>query len=48
MIDWIAHHAPVMGLLIFLIFFIGAIAWTFRPGAREQYRQHGHIPFKER
>ncbi len=46
MIDWLAHHAPIIGLFIFLTFFIVAVAWTFRPGAREKYRKDAHIPLR--
>jgi len=34
-------------LLFFFLFFCGATLWTFRPGGKKDYLEHGEIPFKE-
>lgn len=47
MIDWVAHHAGLIGLLFFFLFFTGTAAWVFRPGARDSYMDKARIPLKE-
>ncbi|MCB9987860.1 MAG: cbb3-type cytochrome c oxidase subunit 3 [Rhodospirillales bacterium] len=47
MIDWIAEHAGVIGLLFFVTFFSGVVIWVFRPGSTEQYKADSQIPLKE-
>ncbi|MCF8495566.1 MAG: cbb3-type cytochrome c oxidase subunit 3 [Alphaproteobacteria bacterium] len=42
-----SHHAGVIGLLFFFIFFVAMIAWLFRPGSKEQYKEDAQIPFKD-
>lgn len=36
-----------IGLIFFFVFFCAAVAWTFRPGAKGQYKQHGDIPLND-
>lgn len=33
-------------LVFFFLFFVGVIAWVFRPGSKEKYRNWGKIPLK--
>ncbi len=33
-------------LLLLVIFFIGVIAWAFRPGSRAVHRDQADIPFR--
>jgi cytochrome c oxidase cbb3-type subunit 4 len=33
-------------LLAMVLFFIGAIAWVFRPGARQTHEDSANIPFR--
>jgi len=37
----------LIGLLFFFIFFLMMVAWTYRPGARNAYRQIANIPLKD-
>jgi len=46
MIDWIAQHAGVLGLLFFFTFFTVMALWVYRPGARSSYQKHASIPLK--
>lgn len=39
--------AGLIGLLFFFVFFVAITAWTFRPGAKKNYKDHGDIPLKE-
>ena len=41
------HFADSWGLVYLLILFLGAIAFTFRPGSREAARKIAEIPLKE-
>ena len=41
------HFADSWGLIYLVVLFIGAIAFTFRPGSREAARKIAEIPFKE-
>ena len=47
MIDFITDHAGMIGLLFFFFFFVAVAMWTFRPGAKENYKKHAHIPLEE-
>ena len=37
----------LIGLLFFFTFFCAVALWTFRPGAKKQYQDHGNIPLQE-
>ena len=37
----------IAGLLFFLVFFLGVLAWTFRPGSRRKFEDASRIPLKE-
>ncbi|HBR68446.1 MAG TPA: hypothetical protein DEA55_03625 [Rhodospirillaceae bacterium] len=39
--------AGVAGLLLFFIFFVVMAVWTFRPGAKDKYKDDSNIPFRE-
>lgn len=41
------HFADSWGLLFLLIFFIGVIFFTFRPGSRKSADEASKIPLKE-
>ena len=47
MLDWITHHAGVIGLLFFFIFFVLMTLWVYRPGAKKKYQDKANIPFKK-
>ena len=40
-------NAGMIGLLIFVIFFIGILIWVFRPGSTKHYKDAGQIPLEE-
>ncbi|MGE4313750.1 MAG: CcoQ/FixQ family Cbb3-type cytochrome c oxidase assembly chaperone [Pseudobdellovibrionaceae bacterium] len=45
MIDFLSHHAGLIGLLFFFTFFILVLVSVFRPGMKEQAKKHANIPF---
>lgn len=40
--------AGLIGLLFFFIVFCTIVLWTFRPWAKEKYKDHGRIPLEEK
>lgn len=47
MIDFLAKHAGLIGLLFFFSFFCAVTLWVVRPGAKALYKNSASIPFKE-
>lgn len=47
MMDWLAGHAGVIGLLFFFSFFVGVVFWAFRPGSKDRYSADARIPLNE-
>ena len=47
MMDFVTHHAGLIGLLFFFTFFCAVALWTFRPGARAAYQKQAQIPLEE-
>lgn len=49
MMDFLADRSLMgtISLLFFFIFFAGVLAWVFRPGSAEKYRELGHIPLND-
>ena len=47
MMDFIAHHAGLIGLLFFFTFFIVLLGWLFRPGSSRDYILKANIPLNE-
>jgi cytochrome c oxidase cbb3-type subunit 4 len=49
--DWLRHFSDtdlaVVGMLIFLIFFVGVFLWTFRKSAGQIYDKLSKIPLEE-
>ncbi len=45
--DWLYHHAPVIGLLFFVIFFTGMAIWVFRPVTKKTYGDYAQIPLND-
>ena len=37
----------VLGLVLFFGFFLGMLAWVFRPGSRHRYDAAARMPFAE-
>ena len=37
----------IFGLVFFFVFFLGVLAWVFRPGAAANYRKWARIPLDE-
>lgn len=46
MSPWLFMHPGLFGLLFFFVFFMGMVAWVYRPGAAQAYRERGNIPLK--
>ena len=44
MIDWLANHAGVTGLLFFFVVFGAIVFWAFHPSNKEKLEQHKFIP----
>lgn len=40
-------YVGLAGLLFFFAFFCVATFWTFRPGAKNKYKDHANIPMRE-
>ena len=47
MIDWLATHAGISGLLFFFFVFSGVIIWAYRPSMKESLEAHKFIPLEE-
>lgn len=48
--EFIDQYGNIIGtamLVFFFVFFIGVIAWVFRPGSGRKYRKWGRIPLDE-
>ena len=44
--EQLRHFADSWGLLLMTLFFVAAMAWALRPGARQSYREQADIIFK--
>ncbi len=45
--EFINEYGNVIGiaaLLFFFLFFIGVLAWVYRPGAKDKYKKWSRIP----
>ena len=47
MIDFIAKHAAIIGLLFFFLFFIAVIISLYLPGNKKKFEDYKNIPLKE-
>lgn len=47
MIDWLAQHAGMIGLLLFVTMFLIFAAWAYAPSNKERMKQDAEIPFRE-
>ena len=47
MMDWVSHHAGMIGLLFFFAFFMVLLCWVFRPGSKAGYDAKARIPLNE-
>lgn len=47
MIDAFIHNAPLIGLLIFFLFFCLVLVWMARPGMKRKLESHARIPLEE-
>lgn len=47
MIDWLAHHAPMAGLMFFFVFFVCVAVWLYWPSFRTNVEPFGLIPLNE-
>lgn len=47
MLDWLAAHAGMIGLLFFFTFFVLMTGWVFRPGSKQKYQANAYIPLNE-
>ncbi|MCB1561972.1 MAG: cbb3-type cytochrome c oxidase subunit 3 [Alphaproteobacteria bacterium] len=46
-LDFLAAHAGVIGIIFFFTFFCLVTLWTFRPGAGAVYRKYAQLPLEE-
>jgi cbb3-type cytochrome oxidase subunit 3 len=37
----------IVGLIIFVAFFVGILIWVLRPGAKAKFQDHANIPLKD-
>ena len=44
--SWMRQFADSWMLLAMTLFFLGVIAWAFRPGSRQTHRDTSNIPFR--
>lgn len=47
MMDMLASHAGVIGLLFFFFVFVGIALWAFRPGRKNVIESYKYIPLSE-
>ncbi len=47
MMDFLAHHAGLIGLIFFFVFFCANCLWVFRPGTKALYKNFSRIPLEE-
>lgn len=47
MIDIIATHAPMIGLLFFFTLFLGVACWALKPSNRMKFQNYSEIPLNE-
>jgi cbb3-type cytochrome oxidase subunit 3 len=47
MIDFMTQYAGMIGLLLFVSFFIGAIIWAFLPQQKQLLESYRFLPFQE-
>lgn len=45
--DWLVQHAPMIGLLIFVVFFAAVAVWVYAPGSSDKFKKYSNIPFDE-
>ncbi len=45
--DFIVHHAPVIGLIFFLVFFAGVLVYVGRSSQKAKIESYANIPFEE-
>lgn len=47
--DFLADRSLMgsLSLLFFFIFFVGVLAWVYRPGGKEKYQELGRIPLND-
>lgn len=45
--DFISNNAGMIGLLIFVTFFIGMLLWIYRPGTTKAYEEQSKIPLED-
>lgn len=43
---FLRHFADSWGLLVMMLFFLGAVAFTFRPGTRRVHKDIADIPLR--
>lgn len=40
-------HYSIIGLIIFIVFFVGVVLWAYRGTAKEHYKKMANLPLKE-
>lgn len=46
MIDWLAHHAPMIALFGFFIAFVFIAVWAYAPRNKAKLQELANIPLK--
>lgn len=45
--DWIFDHAPMIGLLFFVVFFTVMAIWVYQPSQKSRFENFANIPFED-
>lgn len=49
--NWLSDQGitlgPAIALIIFLVVFVGVLAWVFRPGSRRIYEHESRLPLDD-
>ncbi len=46
-LDFISDQSGTIGLIFFLVFFLGVLVMVFRPGQGRRFQSYGDIPLME-
>ncbi|HOO50341.1 MAG TPA: cbb3-type cytochrome c oxidase subunit 3 [Alphaproteobacteria bacterium] len=43
--NWLFDHAPMIGLIFFVVFFTVMTIWLYRPSKKKHFENFANIPF---
>jgi cytochrome c oxidase cbb3-type subunit 4 len=46
--ETLRHFADSWGLVLMTVFFVGVVAFVFRPGSKAQYERAAQIPLRDK